>query len=192
VTGRLAAVPPVPGAAEAVLRWKLGHHMFHLHLAAMNSLDARRQLDTRRWAELTETFDQLRILYDGATATMRYAADFSRELYEKLIRPSMAPPFTSPGFSGLLNLEHELMLDRLRRLRRQFKATDRSTALTAEVRGAATRLWEAQSRNRRNHMYVCERFVPDGTSLLSEFFRNRGNAEAGQAEPTTDTIEERQ
>ena len=39
-------VVDVPDAGEAVLRWKLGHQLFHLHLAAMNTL----LVDARDWA----------------------------------------------------------------------------------------------------------------------------------------------
>ncbi|MEV0155432.1 hypothetical protein AB0H57_17060 [Micromonospora sp. NPDC050686] len=171
--GRPGAGRVPAGAGQAVLRWKVGHQLFHLHLAAMNTLlvDARRALESRRWRELTESLDQLRVLYDAATATMRYASDFSPATYETLIRPSMAPPYLSPGFSGVLNLEHEQMLDRFRGLRRQFKQLQRAGELPAAVGEAGARLWSAQSRNRKNHVLVCEKFVPEGRSLLKEHFR---------------------
>jgi hypothetical protein len=184
VAGRLPA-----GADTAVLRWKLGHHLFHLHLASMNTLlgHARGALDSARWSELTATLDQLTVLYDAATATMRYAADFSQEMYERLIRPSMAPPFLSPGFSGTLNLEHEQMTARVRDLRKRFKGMQRAGRVPDPVRDAGTRLWAAQSRNRRHHMLVCERFVPDGGSLLSEHFNARYAAAGGPRSTTPDS-----
>jgi hypothetical protein len=180
-------VPPgqvPPGAGQAVLRWKLGHQLFHLHLAAMNTLlvDAREALESARWSELTECLEQLRVLYDAATATMRYASDFSPGTYERLIRPSMAPPFLSPGFSGLLNLEHEQMLDRFRVLRRHLKQMQRAGGIPAAVGEAGARLWSAQSRNRKNHVLVCEKFVPEGKSLLNQFFR--AQQEAARPDPT--------
>jgi len=164
-----------PGADKAVLRWKLGHQMFHLQLAAMNTLlsDAEDALASARWSELAETFHHLSIVYDAATATMRYAADFGTELYDRLIRPSMIPPFTSPGFSGVLNLEHKQMTERLKALRGRFEQVSREGGPPGPVHASATRLWAAQSRNRTNHILVCQRFVPAGTSLLSEFFQSR-------------------
>ncbi|SFB25641.1 hypothetical protein SAMN05216266_10744 [Amycolatopsis marina] len=161
--------------AQAVLRWKLGHQLFHLHLATMNGLllQGEHALEKSHWPELEAVFGRLTVLYDAATATMRYAADFSQELYERVIRPSMAPPFMTPGFSGVLNIEHEQMLNRLTALRRGFKSADRAGRAPGDVRDAATRLWSAQSRNRRHHIFVCEQFVPEGKSLLSEFFHSR-------------------
>ncbi|WP_370944285.1 hypothetical protein AB5J62_35045 [Amycolatopsis sp. cg5] len=158
---------------QAVLRWKLGHQLFHLNLAAMNGLlvQAGAALERSRWSELASVFGKLTILYDAATATMRYAADFGADTYERVIRPSMAPPFMTPGFSGTLNIEHERMLSSLTTVRRKFKAADRAGRVPDDVRAAATRLWSAQSRNRRHHIFVCEKFVPEGKSLLSEHFR---------------------
>jgi len=178
LTGRPPFGQPSADARRAVLRWKLGHQLFHLHLAAMNTLlvDARAALDAARWPELVERLDRLRVLYDAATATMRYAADFSQDTYERLIRPSMAPPFLSPGFSGVLNLEHEQMLERFRVLRRRFKKTQRAGGIPAAVGEAGARLWSAQSRNRKNHVLVCAKFVPEGSSLLNEHFRARERA----------------
>jgi hypothetical protein len=163
----------LPGADRALLRWKVGHHLFHLQLGAMNTLlaAARELLESASWPELADTFDRLSVLYDGATATMRYAADFSPDVYEQLIRPSMAPPYTSPGFSGTLNREHALMLDQLRELRGQFKAIERSGSAPGAACDAATRLWRAQSRNRRHHILVCQRFVPNGESLLKAYWQ---------------------
>ena len=172
---RLAGCPrhqPDPEVAQAVVRWKVGHQLFHLQLAAMNTLlsDARAAFDSRHWPELVGCVDQLRVLYDAATATMRYASSFSPAMYEGVIRPSMAPPYLSPGFSGTLNLEHEQMLERFRLLRRKFKQTQRAGAMPPAVAEAGSRLWQAQSRNRKNHVLVCEKFVPEGKSLLKEFW----------------------
>lgn len=170
---------PIPGAEEvaeesreAVLRWKLGHHMFHIHLATMATLlgDARVDLERSQWDSLCSRLDELSVLYDAATATMRYASDFGQELYERLIRPSMSPPYLSPGFSGSFNLEHEEMARRLRELRHRFKGLQRQGAIPAEACEAAGRLWRAESRNRRDHVLVCERFVPEGRSLLADYF----------------------
>src|SRR5260370_42405207 len=162
VTARQPARALLPGADEALLRWKLGHHLFHLQLGAMNTLlaAARELLKSASWPELADTFDRLSVLYDGATATMRYAADFSPDMYEQLIRPSMAPPFTSPGFSGTLNLEHVLMLDQLRELRGQFRAIERSGSAPAAACDAAARLWRGPARHPRRPLHPSSPLVP--------------------------------
>jgi hypothetical protein len=117
---------------------------------------------------------------------MRYAADFSPDMYERLIRPSMAPPFTSPGFSGTLNLEHEMMLDQLGGLRTKLNALSDGDAMPREVQATAVQLWEAQARNRRNHVLICQRFVPDGKSLLQEFFQARKTSQELKCQAATE------
>jgi hypothetical protein len=171
-----AGPPPAPVAAAA-LRWKLGHHAFHVLLVAMNTRldEAIAALEAGDWRTAVRAMDDLSRLYDGATATMRYAADFGREEYEGVVRPSMMPPFASPGFSGVFNRDHELMLAGVLRLRAFMK--ERRSRLPDQVTVAWERLWGAQRANRHNHMFVCRSFVDEGRSLLMEFFRARREAE---------------
>jgi hypothetical protein len=125
------------------------------------------------------------VLYDAATVSMKYAADFDRSEYEGLIRPSMSPPMLAPGFSGEQNADHAVMLALLTRARRAIKTLLRSRPpdVPDHVHSAAGRLWSAQSRNRRHHRLVCERFVPEGGSLLDEYFENRTNDESERGSP---------
>jgi hypothetical protein len=162
-----------PAQRAAVVRWKLGHHVFHLMLATMNTRfgEATRALLAGEWNSARTTLTDLARLYDAASATMRYTADFPRDEYEVLVRPSMMPPFASPGFSGVHNTEHAVMLAGLRRLRRLFQ--ERQHAVPEAVGTAWQELLAAQRRNRDNHMFVCRRFVDGGTSLLSEYYRSR-------------------
>jgi hypothetical protein len=159
----------------AVKRWKLGHHVFHLYLFAMNTELplARHHAESRAWPELEVSLVRLKTLYDAATASMKYAADFDPEDYGGLIRPSMSPPFLSPGFSGKANEDHNAMLEHMAALQRTVKEMLRvpgSAVIPEPVRLAATELWAAQARNRRHHVFVCEKFVPGGGSLLQEYF----------------------
>lgn len=167
---------------QAVRRWKLGHHAFHLYLLAMNTElpQAQEHLRSHRWEDLVATFRRLTVLYDAATASMKYAADFDPREYESLIRPSMSPPFLSPGFSGEQNDDHAVMLDLMRQTRVAVKDVLRHPGqepVPQEVRDAAQHLWAAQSRNRRHHMLVCDKFVPDGGSLLKDYFASESPAE---------------
>lgn len=173
----MSATPPPARVVEATLRWKLGHHAFHVLLVAMNTRleQAITALDAEDWRTAVRALDDLSRLYDGATATMRYAADFRREEYEDVVRPSMMPPFASPGFSGVFNRDHELMLAGVRLLRSYMK--ERRSRVPDQVSVAWDRLWDAQRTNRHHHMFVCRSFVEEGRSLLIEFFRIRREAE---------------
>lgn len=159
----------------AIRRWKLGHHAFHLYLLAMNTElpVALQRMERKEWAELGMSLRRLTTLYDAATASMKYAADFDPNEYEALIRPSMSPPFLSPGFSGEQNQDHSTMLHLMTRVQSTMKKLLRDSRIMdipQDVRVAATSLWSAQSRNRRHHVLVCEAFVPGGGSLLKDYF----------------------
>jgi tryptophan 2,3-dioxygenase len=169
--------PLSPTERDAALRWKLGHHTFHVLLVAMNTRleEASRHLEAGAWPAAVVALDDLSRLYDGATAVMRYAADFRPEEYDSFVRPSMMPPFVSPGFSGAYNREHERMLAGVLALRSFMK--QRRSRLPDQVVVAWERLWEAQRANRDNHMFVCRRFVAEGRSLLMEFFRKQREAD---------------
>lgn len=170
---------PTPGQARAVLRWKLGHHLFHVQLIAMNSLLAEvpHALDTRAWPHAVTLLRRLTVLYDAASAAMRYAADFPTRQYTELIRPSMAPPMLSPGFSGESNRDHTHMVERVRTVRTRIRQEAAAGVIPSTVVQEAQALFKAQARNRRQHMLICERFVPGGTSQLQEFFDRQQEAE---------------
>ncbi|MFE6613317.1 hypothetical protein [Amycolatopsis sp. NPDC057786] len=173
-----------PGYADAVRRWKLGHQVFHLQLIVMNSTlaDLHAACGQARWEEADRLLHGLTHLYDAATASMKYAADFPPHAYRELIRPSMGEPFLSPGFSGTLNNDHGLMLAGLRELRARLRDHRDAGRLPRSTAAAAKALWSAQARNRRHHMLVCERFVPGGESQLREFLSGQDTAEHSDRE----------
>lgn len=169
-----------PSSAQryAVLRWKLGHHVFHVLLVTMNTRlnEAISRLEAEEWEATRAALLDLARLYDAATAAMRYAADFSSMQYKQLIRPSMMPPFASEGFSGVHNTEHATMLAGVRTLRRLYKKV-RADA-PEPVHLAWQRLVEAQRANQNNHMYVCRRFVAEGTSLLQRHYSRQRESDS--------------
>lgn len=170
---------------QAVLRWKQGHHVFHVLLVSMNTVldDSMNALVQRDWSRLVSSLNRLTALYDASTSTMKYAADFSKDRYENLIRPSMMPPYLSPGFTGELNTEHKVMVDGVLNLRHCLQAElGTRKQWPADVVEAWTRLSKSQSQNRKHHALVCQKFVDDGASLLQEFYADKQNAEQNTGE----------
>jgi len=167
---------PTLSAAQqtAIKRWKLGHHAFHLYLLAMNTElpVALKLMEREKWGQLAVSLRRLTRLYDAATASMKYAADFDPAEYEGLIRPSMSEPFLSPGFSAQQNQDHSKMIHLMNQARSTLKEVlreSRAEDVPPDIHSAATSLWAAQSRNRRHHVLICNRFVPGGGSLLKEY-----------------------
>lgn len=155
-----------------VLRWKVGHHLFHLLLSLMNSGsdEVIAAFNSSDWDTASSSLLELATLLDSSTATMHYASDFPRSSYEEIIRPSMEPPWMPPGFSGVFNQDHAILRDNLKKIR--LAARDSDT--TDECQQALKTLWRTQSRNRRDHRMICEQFVPGGDSLLQQHF-NKNN-----------------
>jgi hypothetical protein len=166
----------------AVGRWIKGHQAFHLQLVAMLSvLDSCRQgleLDNRPL--LVRSLADLRTLLDASTANMLYTASFSSVLYTVVVRPTMMPPHLSPGFSGQLSHEHHLLLGELKRLRGALEARwGGGEPWPVEVAEAWRQIAEAIKRNRKHHGLICQRFIPDGASLLNDFLAARARSQGG-------------
>lgn len=155
----------------ATFRWKQGHHVFHVILVTMNTCleESLHALNQKNWSKLTTVLKRLSGLYDAATATMKYSSNFPREHYEEVIRPSMMPPFLSPGFSGKLNQEHKVMIDLFKTFRSNLRMAEE---LPQTVREAWDQVMKSQKRNMQNHGLVCQQFVDEGVSLLRDFYKS--------------------
>lgn len=174
----LANQPSLPAQhLLAITRWKRGHQSFHIQLTVINTLIAEslEALEASEYPRLVRCLRLLRVLYDAATASMKYAADFPRESYHEFVRPSMMPPLLSPGFSGVLNIEHNRMVEGLKQLSRDLsgKLGKQKSEWRPEVAEAWKALGEAQARNQHNHSLVCHKFVETGTSLLKQFYTRK-------------------
>jgi hypothetical protein len=168
---------PGYGGHEALYRWKLGHHVFHVILIGMNHYIEKCRLALSQGHEehLLGHLRTLAGLYDAATASMAYAADFASSEYTDYIRPSMMPPFVPPGFSGELNREHNKMIAALTELRTDIRRRygQHLPSWPDDLRDAWKKVASSQSRNRRNHALVCRKFVPEGGSLLQQFYDSK-------------------
>jgi hypothetical protein len=156
-------------AETAAFRWKVGHHTFHLYLVAMISV--LHELNDERGigdARVTDLLVDLAALFDATAASMRYASDFAPDTYDRDIRPSMAPPAVKPGFSGLLNVDHQRMMVELTQvpamLQRRYGAD--MGRWPSSVAAAWDALVDSEQEARCNHGRVCRRLVVRGPSLL--------------------------
>jgi hypothetical protein len=151
-------------------RWKTGHRVFHAYLVTMVTLlgEGARELPDAAEDRIARVLVDLARLYVASTASMKYASSFTAAAYEQIVRPSMMPPFTRPGFSGVLNVDHRRMLDGLDTLaealaQRFGPAADGWPVAVAE---AWRELQGARRESHRHHGLICRRFVNNGPSLL--------------------------
>lgn len=162
-----AASTPAP--RTALDRWQLGHHAFHIQLVAMITLLDELCGRPIPGDERTVTLlIDLAALFGAATASMKYASSFDSSAYEGSIRPTMTPPAFKPGFSGLLNVEHERMKAALAPVPRMLdeRFGPDSTSWEPPIRDAWDDLVVAHRELYRHHGLVCRRLVSAGPSLL--------------------------
>lgn len=160
---------------KAINRWKRGHQVFDLLLDGINQCLARlksRDLITEQ-NEVAEGLRSTARMFRASTIAFNYASDFSSAAYTEVVRPSMQPPNQPEGFSGQLNAKHrefkknfgdiEILLEKI-------YGTD-TNLWAREVREAWYELLTAKTENQRQHGRVCQKFVPNGQSLLREYLK---------------------
>ena len=86
-------------------------------------------------------------------ASMELAGSFSRQDYERLVRPSMTPPqVQATNFSGLMSWEHAALMQAWRRLRPTFET------LPATLQPQHKAFVHAYFSLAKAHRAVCEKF----------------------------------
>lgn len=173
------ALPPrrigmIDDAVHAARRWLRGHHIFLVitqglvialeDLAAAAATRAGAQtmsLTTTTTADLIDAMGSFAALIDTSADALCLTGDFCPDIYDRVIRVAMAPPFMPEGFSGVFSSDHRHLVRRLREERPLFEALRNGVpGAHAEVVASMIRLYD-------NHKQVCGRFIGvDRASLL--------------------------
>jgi hypothetical protein len=165
-------VPAGPGPATgdaAEDRWRVGHHQFFVLIQAITvalscALTAAQEEDK---AELADCLDLVTTVVLGSAASMRFAADFPRAVYEAAVRPDMLPPTVSAGFSGLQTRDHRYLVQIFGRLRDALPAMVAAGPAYERFVGAVERMYQA-------HAWVCARFGGEELPSLRMAARSAG------------------
>lgn len=161
-----APLAPRPTAAirsaAGLRRWQSGHWLFFtlvqgLIVAVSSVRDAVAEGDD---LEACASLDLATVLTVSSAAAMHYASDFPALVYEHAVRPSMAPPFAPPGFSGLQGRDH-------RHLIREFGLLRGLPIDLASLGEPYRDFVAAVDALHTAHRRVCARFVADRPSLRS-------------------------
>lgn len=141
---------------NALARWAVGHHLFIIFIQglsiAINRFEIACSQDRLADAE-RELRDAAEILRISATA-MKFAADFSEDNYSDTVRPSMPD-----RFSGLDMVDHQDMLREMKRMKPVFDT------LPPELCEAKAVFMRALADAYDSHVFVCDQFVGDQSSL---------------------------
>jgi hypothetical protein len=157
-------------------RWRVGHQVFFVLtqcvIVALQSFQSA--LAEEDIAAARRNLRLVARLFNGSAAAFVFTAEFSAGQYENGVRPSMEPPFVSPGFSGLLSPDHLYMVKLFARLRPVLRE------LPAELAPEHRAFVRALGTVYESHKYVCRRFGGGtGTSLRTS---------AASALPAVDVI----
>lgn len=140
--------------------WIEGHRLFAV-LTQMATVALRHACMHSRLglpAAATSGLDTAAALFRSSAAALRITSNFSATEYRERIRPLMAPPEVSAGFSGLLSVDHRMLVATLRQCRRGLDSPAVSPG-AERLRAALTAVYGA-------HEGVCERFVGDAAPSL--------------------------
>lgn len=167
-----AAPPRVRAMSEAagLRRWQTGHWLFFtlvqgLIVAVTSVRDAT---ERGEGLEARASLDLASVLTVSSAAAMHYASDFPVETYERAVRPSMAPPFAPPGFSGLQGRDHRHLIHEFGLLR--------GLPIDLASFGEEYRDFVAAVRDlHRAHRRVCAHFVGDQPSLRTHASSDGGH-----------------
>lgn len=102
--------------------------------------------------------DAAAALFRSSAAALRVTANFSPTEYREQVRPLMAPPRLAAGFSGLLSVDHRMLVAALR----QFRHGTYDPAMCLRV----ARLRAALAAVYKAHEGVCERFIGEAAPSL--------------------------
>jgi len=139
---------------DPVRRWILGHHVFMglIQGLIVCSLSLRTAVLSEDWAASLAALEIATSLMAGSAMALKFTADFRPEYYESIVRPTMMPPQSPPGLSGLLSQDHAFMVKTLGSLQPLLQNLPPNLMLQYEHFSQTFELaYDA-------HMFVCERF----------------------------------
>ncbi|GGU99605.1 hypothetical protein GCM10010211_78700 [Streptomyces albospinus] len=155
-----ATEPGLTPNTPAQQRWIHGHRLFFT-LTQSAIVGLQDALAAPRARSCGPGVQATRVFLRASAAAMRLTASFSRSAYERIVRPSMAPPqHSAEGFSGLWSADHRVLITRLRAWGAMHSEICRDSCITRR------HLLDAVDEVYTAHIGICERFIGDGSSLL--------------------------
>jgi hypothetical protein len=145
-------------------RWVRGHQIFAALTQGLifsfqcmgRALRAGKIEGVQKWADLSIS------LLRGSAAAFAFTGDFPVEEYANTVRPSMMPPESEVGLSGLMSIDHRFLAQTIRDMRPALKSlSEHDPARHHGIASALSAVYD-------NHIHVCERFVGARPSILTE------------------------
>ncbi len=142
-------------------RWDTGHHLFFAliqdQIWILNRLE--RALAHQDWQTANDALTEAGDLWWSCAAAFHFTADFSREVFNDFVRPSMEPPFERAGFSGLWSADHMSLILTLGKVRPLLET------LPPKLKSRHRRFLWALNAMYEEHARVCKFHAGNGASL---------------------------
>jgi hypothetical protein len=168
--------PRAEAAGDPHLRWRTGHQVFFpLVQATLVGLRCfvSAIVDDASEQDAAEALRFASRVMSASGRALEFAADFAPRSYASSVRPSMTPPGTRIGLSGLMSADHHnmvLLFQHVRPVR---------AALGSELRVAYDRFVDTVAETYSAHRHVCTRF--DGDRVVSLRMNNASSMTAAAA-----------
>ncbi|WP_194815464.1 hypothetical protein [Nocardia sp. XZ_19_385] len=169
---RTATEQPAP-AWTGLEWWINGHRLFAVltQAATVGLRHTIRQVQIGDLAAAAVNVNTTATLFRCSATALRITGNFSRTEYQESVRPRMAPPHLSAGFSGLLSVDHRMLVAALHDWR--------PYAGEPALRGLSDQLRDGLAAAYSAHEGVCDRFVGgEGPSLRTAIVRHQPAAAA--------------
>jgi hypothetical protein len=150
-------------SGDSMHRWVRGHQLFAALTQGLifalqelgRGLREGRSQQVRGWSDLSAN------LLRGSAAAFQFTGDFPQQDYAEVIRPSMMPPQSEVGLSGLMSIDHRFLVQMMRDMRPALKALyEQEQRRHEELSNGLTSVYDS-------HIHVCERFVGKQPSILT-------------------------
>ncbi|BAL88454.1 hypothetical protein AMIS_32340 [Actinoplanes missouriensis 431] len=147
--------------SAALRRWVRGHRLFMVLIQGL--VQASGELAGQLRAgdrQPVAALERAILLMRASEVALRFAGDFSIADYDAVVRPTLMPPHSPPGMSGLHWRDHEHLIANLAAARDLLAGVDPAlTEMRATFRRAYAEVYDA-------HRFVCARFVGEESASL--------------------------
>lgn len=154
------------------LRWRTGHQVFfpliQATLVGLRCFVSAVLNDASD--DATEALRFASRVMGSSARALEFAADFPPHSYATSVRPSMTPPGTKIGLSGLMSADHQEMVVHFQQVRPV------QAVLQGEVKLAYDRFVDEVGQTYQAHHHVCSRF--NGDRMVSLRMNNASSTSA--------------
>lgn len=147
--------------SAALERWEKGHQLFFVLIQDLVLVHKRlsRALMEQDWPAVSDALCDAEELWWSCATAFHHTGDFTREVFNNTVRPSMEPPNEQEGFSGMWSADHMALIVALGKLRPSLES------LPSNLKRRHRRYLWALTAMYQSHAWVCVFHAGTGPSI---------------------------